>query len=348
MMGESDAISGIDQLFGGLLEAAPDAMIVVDTVGIRFVNSQAERLFGYSRDELLGKPVELLVPIRHREIHPKHRHHFGANLKTRPMGADLDLCACRKDGSEFPAEISLAPLETAEGLLVTAAIRDITARRRAEELLQSSLREKETLLKEVHHRVKNNLQVISSLLSLQSHAIEDESVRSIFALSQARIQSIALVHEKLYQSKNLSHIDFGDYLRTLVVYLFRTQNVGERGICHQIDGGGVLLPVDLAAPLGLIVNELVLNSLKHAFPGTSGGTIGIQIVGQPHGGLELTVRDDGIGFTEESLQSETSLGIELVQALARQIDAEVEWSGSEGAHFRFRLSHLDPSSREVG
>lgn len=322
--------------FRAVLEAAPDAMIIVDRAGkIALVNGQTERLFGYPRAELLGQPIELLVPARFREAHVPARTSFSKFPKVRAMGSGRELFGLRRDGSEFPVEISLSPLETEEGFFVASAIRDISERREAERLIVASLAEKETLLKEVHHRVKNNLQVISSLLSLQSEGLP-ESQRSAFALSQARIQSIALVHEKLYRSSRLSHIDFGDYALTLVEQLFVAHDGDRRGIAANVEGNGVELPIDTAVPCGLITNELVSNCLKHAFPAGRKGSIQVRLRRLNAERLELTIADDGTGFPHGfEARRGGSLGLELVFALARQLDAQTSIHSEGGARFQF-------------
>jgi PAS domain S-box-containing protein len=179
-----------EQKFRGFLESAPDAVVVVDAQGrITIVNHLTEKMFGYSRDELLGQPLEILVPDRFRARHVHDRDDYQRAPRTRPMGLGRELLGRRRDGSEFPVEISLSPLETEQGLLVTSIIRDITDRKETEARITESLREKEALLKEIHHRVKNNLQVISSLLRLQERNINEAHTRELFAESQRRIQS---------------------------------------------------------------------------------------------------------------------------------------------------------------
>jgi PAS domain S-box-containing protein len=174
--------------FRALLESAPDGIVVVDSRGtIIIVNSQTERLFGYTRQELIGEPIEMLVPARYRAAHVGDRAAYVADPKLRPIGAGRSLTGLTKEGHEFPVEISLSPLVTDQGRLVMSIIRDITERRRAEEIVQTSLREKEALLKEIHHRVKNNLQVTSSLLRLQAAAVGDERARAMFGETENRM-----------------------------------------------------------------------------------------------------------------------------------------------------------------
>jgi len=208
---------------------------------------------------------------------------------------------------------------------------------RSEQAMRLSLREKEVLLKEIHHRVKNNLQVISSLLNLQARYLTDPAAREIFNESQNRVQSIALVHEKLYQSPDLSHVNFSEYTAALLDNLFDNYNAPGRGISKAIDVGGVRLTIDVAIPCGLIVNELVTNALKHAFPDGREGKVRVVLTEEGEN-LSLAVEDDGVGMPETVDPRNTgSLGLDLVFTFAEQLDARVEVERQGGTTFRFRF-----------
>ncbi len=302
---------GADARFRGLLESAPDGIVVVDANGvIVIVNSQTERMFGYTREELLGQPIEMLVPGRFRPRHEGDRSAYASDPHTRP------------------------PLRTEQGTLVMSIIRDITDRRRAEELIQASLREKEALLREIHHRVKNNLQITSSLLRLQSRQIEDPATRALFDATQDRIRSMALVHEKLYQSTNLSRIDFGEYVKTLGGLLLNSFGVDASTVRLEVDGNGVYLNIDVAVPCGLIVNELLSNALKHAFHDGRGGTIRIGIESDDTR-CRLTIADDGVGIPPAvNLDTSPTLGLRLVRGLVEQIGGTIHTVTSHGTDYR--------------
>jgi PAS domain S-box-containing protein len=228
-----------------------------------------------------------------------------------------------------------------ERLQSIAALRDFNRdlERRVDERtreLQAALREKEVLLKEIHHRVKNNLQVISSMLSLQAMHLPDATSRSMFAETQGRVQSIALVHESLYRSKDLSSVRFVEYLRSLVHAVFLAQSAHGRHVEAVVESADVKLPVAAAIPCGLIVNELVTNALKHAFADGRRGQIHVGLRQVDSEYIELRVADDGVGMSvpPDPLQGVASLGLDLVYTFADQIDARVELSSAHGTDFR--------------
>ncbi|HYF50489.1 MAG TPA: PAS domain S-box protein [Planctomycetota bacterium] len=329
--------------FRGLLESAPDGIVVVDSKGIIvIVNTQVERLFGYSREELIGQPVEILVPTRYKNTHIGQRNAYIRAPRTRPMGAGQALSGRKKDGTEFPVEISLSPLQTGEGTLVTSIIRDITEHRKAEEKIKASLREKEVLLKEIHHRVKNNLQVTSSLLKLQSGYITDAAAKEMFSESQNRIRSMALVHEKLYQSSDLSRINISDYAQALVDLLKRSFGSDADNIRVDVASTDVVLTVEAAVPCGLILNELISNCLKHAFIGRQQGTISVRIAHVSQQGIEIEVRDDGVGLPPNlDLEKLDSLGLRLVRNLTSQLSGKFELIGGAGTTARITFTPDD-------
>ena len=214
---------------------------------------------------------------------------------------------------------------------VSAQVAIAIQRKRAEEALKASLQEKEVLLKEIHHRVKNNMQVISSLLSLQSRHLEDPKAIGMFKDSQHRIRSMALVHEKLYQSKDLSRIDFGQYLQNLIVYLVHSYQIDSGRIGLKIDVGGAALDINTAIPCGLIVNELVTNALKHAFPGGRKGEVRVTLRTGAGGKLTLTVGDNGVGWPAEAdFRRTETLGMQLVTMLVDQLDGSIELEKKTG------------------
>ena len=207
-------------------------------------------------------------------------------------------------------------------------------RKNIENQLQITIKDKELLLRELHHRVKNNLMIISSLLNLQSTYIKDEESKKIFKESQNRARSMALIHERLYQSTDLKRIDFGDYIRTLANDLYHTYVMDTNLIKLNVDVEDIKLDINTSIPLGLILNELVTNSLKHAFPKGSSGKIDIILHLQDKKYL-LEVKDNGIGFTKDiDYKNTDSLGLRLVISLTDQIEGEIEFNNKLGTSFK--------------
>jgi PAS domain S-box-containing protein len=221
---------------------------------------------------------------------------------------------------------------------------EVNERSAAERQVLNSLQEKEVLLKEIHHRVKNNLQIISSLLNLQTRGIEDAGTLQAMRESQMRIRSMALIHEKLYQSPSLASIDFGEYVKSLTIDLFRTYRAHASGVQLEIKVDEVFLSLDHAVSCGLILNELMTNALKYAFPNGRNGTISVELHATPEHILNLRVADDGVGIPSDlDIFNTKSLGLQLVNNLVRQLDAtlEVETSGRTNFLISFRYQHGD-------
>ena len=333
----------LEERFRRVVEAAPSAMIMINGDGrIAMVNLQAERMFGYTRSELLGESVETLVPERYRHHHPDMRGSFFHDPRSRPMGAGRDLYALRKDGTEFAVEIGLNPITTEEGVMVLSAIVDISDRKSKEEDIRAALQEKDILLGEIHHRVKNNLQIVHSLLDLQATRIEDSTILEMLRETQNRIQSMALIHQTLYQSQDFSGVDFRHFLDNLVSMLSASYGLDPVRLTLSIDAIDVLLPINIAIPCGLIVNEIVTNSLKHAFPNGRQGEIRIVLRHSDDGLVELIAADDGIGIPRTlDLENTASLGLKLVYLLSEQIDGELTIRRGNPTEFTVRFPIKD-------
>lgn len=341
--GVERALEKSEARFRQVVESAPNAMVMVRPTGeIEMVNAYAELVFGYERSELLGRPMEMLVPQRFRGHHPHLRQAFFGDPRSRPMGAGRDLFGLRKDGSEFPIEIGLNPIETEEGTMVLSAIVDISDRKQKEDRIQTALREKDILLGEVHHRVKNNLQVIHSLLDLQSSKITDEAALRLLKESQNRIRSMSLIHQTLYESKDFARVDFGSFLDTLAPTLVASYSVDPGRVALSIAATEVSLPIVAAIPCGLIVNELVSNALKHAFPDGRRGLIAIELKSDPPNRVSLSVSDDGSGIPESlDISNSMTLGLQLVTLLSDQLGARLTVHRSKPTSFTLQFE-VDP------
>ena len=237
---------------------------------------------------------------------------------------------------------------TAELAEVNKALQaEIAERKRAEEQIKASLGEKEVLLKEIHHRVKNNLQVVSSMLQLQSRNVKDKETVEIFQESRNRIRSMALAHERLYQSKDLARVDFAKYIRSLASYLGRSYGVNTNVIQLKTNLQDVFLGVDTAIPCGLILNELVSNCLKHAFPDGREGEICIELRSDSDGEFTLVVSDNGIGLPEDlDFRNTESLGLQLVNTLVNQLEGTIELDRRGGTAFEITFTEMKYKERQ--
>jgi PAS domain S-box-containing protein len=316
-----------------ILDLADDAIISVDQEHrIILFNQGAERIFGYGAKDVMGQSLDILLPAAVAAAHRQHIRDFhGFSITARRMGERDEIRGRRMDGTEFPAEATISKVEVDGQMMFTVILRDVTERVLAEEKIHASLREKEALLKEIHHRVKNNLQVVSSLLGLQSRSVTDPEMRKMFRESQNRIHSMALLHECLYQSENLSQVNFPDYIRELAAHLFHSYGIAPERIHLRTNLDRLALNLDAAVPCGLIVNELVSNSLKYAFPDGREGEIRIELRELKNGVTQLIVADDGVGLRSDLDWTTTkSLGLRLVRTLAQQLGAKVEVTSHAG------------------
>ncbi len=327
--------------FRRVVEWSPTAMVMIDRSGsIVLVNLKTEQLFGYRRDELIGKSVELLIPERYREQHRHFRQGYFNSPQPRPMGAGRDLTGCRADNSEFPIEIGLNPLDTEEGAMVLASIVDITERRRTQQHLEDALREKTALLNEVHHRVKNNLQIISSLLNLQAEHASDPRLRAILGESCGRVKAMSLTHQLLYERRDFARLDLADYLQRLAQAIrvsYRPAH-GRVALRLELPADGVSLDLERSIPCGLLVNELLTNAFKHAFPEEREGEIVIELREDGDGMIGFSIADNGVGLPSQAdLEKSPSLGWQLVPLFVEQLHGVLEIERGNGSRFSVRF-----------
>ncbi len=250
--------------------------------------------------------------------------------------SDIELECLRKDETPIHAMMATAPLLHVDGNIqgIMATFADISDMVRAENKIKSSLEEKEVLLREIHHRVKNNLQIISSLMSLQSEYTREPETLKMFQESKNRIRSMALIHEKLYQSEDMAHIDFGEYLKSMVDMLSTFYREKRDRVTVSLNCDNVHLEIDTAISVGLIVNELVSNGFKHAFPGEKTGEIKINLSKDQQNYL-LEVADDGVGIPEGmDFKNTESLGLQIVQTLTLQLKGSLGVENIKGTKFK--------------
>jgi PAS domain S-box-containing protein len=329
-----------DQRFERVVEYAPNAMILISASGLmEMVNAQTEIIFGYARSELLGQPIEMLVPERFRKGHPGLRGSFSQNPNPRPMGPGRDLFALRKDGSEFPVEIGLNPISSGDRHQILAAISDISERKHREQQIARSLREKETLLSEVHHRVKNNLQIVHSLLDMQTASVEDRQARDALIDSCNRVRSMAQIHQSLYQSEDIAKVNFANFCEGLISSLFAAYNVDIERIKVVTDLAEVELAIDQAVPCGLIANELISNALKHGFPNGHRGQVRVATRMKDNNVVELCVSDTGCGMPKDfKMSGNSGLGLQLIELLVDQIGGSMMIDTSEDTSFIIKFT----------
>ncbi|MEX0778652.1 MAG: histidine kinase dimerization/phosphoacceptor domain -containing protein [Balneolales bacterium] len=319
--------------FNQLFESSPEGVVMLDSKDyIIDANRAFQRLFKYSKRELLGENInELIIPESKPGIKTKYKAvgHNSHQIET------VRQC---KDGKLIDVSIIGAPIEHNDHIVgVFGIYRDITLQKSDENTIKRSLQEKEVLLQEIHHRVKNNMQIISSLHNLQAKQLKDEKTLSIFKESQNRVQAMALIHDQLYQSKDLAHIDFGSYLQDLMHQLFAS--FGSKNITYAVNSDQVSFNINQAVPCGLIVNELVTNCIKHAFSDGQAGNIEVNIREVNNEQFLLEVSDNGAGFPTnvDFRNTSSSLGLQLVNGLVGQIRGKLSLSREKETRFSIYL-----------
>jgi PAS domain S-box-containing protein len=349
-----EAVRAGQRFIQAVADALPHILYVFDLASRRVVyaNRQVAQELGYTAEEVQALGEDVLPRLMHPEDLARLPALF-ARWDGAPAGASFEseYRLRHKDGTwrwflSHDTVFSRTPAGAVKEFLGTA--QDVTARKQAEDQLRASLQEKEALLKEVHHRVKNNLQIVSSLLSLQARRVKDPAVLDLLRESQNRVRSMALVHEGLYRSGNLARIGFAAHIRSLCGHLFRSYGVDPQRIRLAVEIDPVVLDLDQAIPCGLLVNELVSNALKYAFPEGRPGQVTVAFQAPPQGSCTLIVRDDGVGLPPDlDVNRSPSLGLQLVGDLAGQLGGTltVDRQGGTAVRvcFRAAASYKEPA-----
>ena len=332
-----EALRRSETKFRALSESATTGIFIYQDEHVIYANPAIEDILEYSLSELHGMDyLEFVHPDMRQKIADR------AVLVNRVEGIPLrdEVKVRTRSGQTKWVEFSAARMKYGGRPAIIGSVIDITERKENEARLKQSLREKEVLLKEVHHRVKNNMQVISSLLNLQAARIGDPALKAAFKDSQSRVRAMAIIHETLYLSENVSEINLRPYLSKLANSLFQTYNTSPARIALNLDAEDVLLDIDQAIPCGLVLNELISNSLKYAFPENRRGEISLGVHTNPDGNIVLVFGDNGVGLPEDmDIHQTDSLGLSLAAKLMqRQIGGSIEVSRENGLHYTLTFS----------
>jgi PAS domain S-box-containing protein len=320
-----DALHMSEERFRGIAERSTNIIMLIDISGNSTYISPAVKILGYEPEELLGKPITALCAP--------------GNSALRLTEIPREIVLLHKNGTPHQLEARGMPIfERGDSAGMQIILTDITEHKKLEETLRNSIRDKELLLKELNHRVKNNLQIISSLFNLQSRNIKDKETLNVLRDGASRIKSIALIHEKLFRSNNVEVINFYDYASGLIIDLFHSYKTFMSQapvILPEIKiGKDIYFDIDLAIPCGLIINELISNSMKHAFRRTLQGKISIKLENDGQDVYTLEVRDNGSGFPRKfDIEKPTSLGLQLVASLTSQINGRIRLLREKGTCF---------------
>ncbi|HEY6837732.1 MAG TPA: PAS domain S-box protein [Geobacteraceae bacterium] len=338
-----DACNLLEKTISSLNEAV--FIVNTQTRIVEEVNGVAVKMFGYSREELIGTHTSLF------HVNAEMSRQFGEEMLRayEEKGFfETTFRMKRKDGSVFDSEHSVVPIVTDDGSYLShvCVVRDISERVRSRERLEASLKEKEILLREVHHRVGNNLQIITSLLGLQRRYFTDGYHIDLFEDSCNRIATLALIYESLSNSASLNEIDFSCYVKNLLSRLNDACRVDPAAVNCHITTTDVILDIDAAVPCGLIINELVSNSFRFAFPEGRKGRVEVELGAGPDGRFLLTVRDDGVGLPPGfDVFEPATLGFRLVNLFVEQLGGEMACSTGEGT--KFAISFGTTNGREL-
>ncbi len=334
-----DLLQKSEERYRGIIEQLNDIYFRANREGILTMLSPSGTQLGYgSIDEMIGRPTRIFFEV------PEQRDELFNEIYRKGSVRDYELTLKKSDNTPMPVSLSSHILRDSEGKPIgtEGVIRDISKRKQDEEKLQQSLREKEVLLRELYHRTKNNMQVIIAILNLEASYFTDEFTRDVFKSIENRIHSMALVHQKLYQSQNLSSINLKEYINDLISLLAESYEIKENKIKFELDIENISVGIDTAIPCGLIINELVSNSFKYAFPGDRKGMIHLGLARDNNGFIEIRIEDNGIGMPPDfDFRTGGKMGIKSVFSIGeQQLRGKVDFSSGQGLSCVIRFIEL--------
>jgi PAS domain S-box-containing protein len=312
-----------------------DGIVQLDMKGrILKINKRITEFGGWKEKEIVGKNIRHLSMFPPKDLRKMYSYFIKTISGQRAPLQEVEVFT--KSGERKTVEIHGSLLKKNEKSVgVVTVIRDITDRKRAEEQIKKALKEKEILVREIHHRVKNNMQLMLSLLRLQSRKLKNEEAVEILDEWRNRIRTIALIHEKLYRSEDVAIVNFRDFVQALVFSLFHTFEIKDSDIRLNVKIENVFLDLNTAIPLGLIVNEIISNAIKHAFPGKRKGQICLVMHSENKNQNILIISDNGVGIQgDTNFKSPQTLGFQLVKDLIEQIRGRIEFVGRDGTTFK--------------
>lgn len=311
--------------YKSLFEMSDDALLVIENYQFIDCNQAVVNMLGFkNKGEFLNSHPSELSPELQPDGKPSYlKAQEMMNLALKNGSNHFEWIHTRANGENFPVEVWLSKVELENRILINTIWRDLTQKKNAEQVILKNVKEKEILLKEIHHRVKNNLQIIISLLNLQMNSISDEQTKLILKQSKSRIESMSKIHEMLYKSTDFSTIDFKIYLKELIETLIQNFTGSAKKIKINLDMEKVVLSINTAIPLGLIINELTTNSMKHAFLNISNCEIQIQIK-ELKNTFEMKYMDNGNGYSYNvGFNNTQTLGFQLISSLVEQLEGNI-------------------------
>ncbi len=335
-----DALQESEERYRSVVENSQSSIIIIDDkFRAKYANDQFVTLSGYERNEFMGRDLTQFLDEESRNLVIDR---FARRQRGEEVPSRYEFGLRRKDGQIRWMEVSSAVIRDSKQRIKTIVqLQDITEKKQAEEQIKTSLHEKEILLREIHHRVKNNLQIISSLLNLQAEHVKDEAALEMFQESRLRVRSMALVHEKLYRSKDLARVDFHEYILSLGYHLFQMYGVLPDTVVLKVNAENIFLDINTAIPCGLLVSELISNALKHAFPDGRKGEVAINMKSVGNGSYTLSVHDDGVGLNQDlDLKNSDSFGLQLVDMLSEQLQGSVSIQRNGGVTFTVQFTEI--------